>query len=46
MTGLGGHVEKYRPEEDVRSVRRMVDPRLPSVKDVKDHEQQGHFASS
>ena len=31
MTRLGGDVEKYRPEEDLRSVRRMVDLRLPSV---------------
>ena len=38
VTRLGGDEEKYRPEEDMRSVRRMVDPRLPSVKDVKDHE--------
>ena len=36
VTRLGGDVEKYRPEEDLRSVRRMVDPRLPSVKDVKE----------
>ena len=43
VTRLGGDVEKYRPEEDVRSVRRMVDPRLPSVKDVKDHELQSHL---
>ena len=43
VTRLGGDVEKYRPEEDLRSVRRMVDPRLPSVKDVKDHELQGHL---
>ena len=38
-----GDVEKYSPEEDLRSVRRTVDPRLPSVKDVKDHELQGHL---
>ena len=43
VTRLGCDVEKYRPEEDLRSVRRMVDPRLPSVKDVEDHELQGHL---
>ena len=43
VTRFGGDVEKYRPEEDLRSVRRMVDPRLPPVKDVKDHELQGHL---
>ena len=43
VTRLGGDVEKYRLEEDLRSVRRMVDPRLPSVKDMKDHELQGHL---
>ena len=43
VTRLGGDVEKYRPEEDLRSVRRMVDPRLPPVKNLKDHELQGHL---
>ena len=43
VTRLGCDVEKDRPEEDLRSVRRMVDPRLPSVKDMKDHELQGHL---
>ena len=43
MTRLGGDVEKYKPEEDLRSVRRTADPRLPSVKDVKDHVLEGHL---
>ena len=43
VTRLGGDVEKYRPEEDLRSVRRMEDPRLPSAKVVKDHGLQGHL---
>ena len=43
VTRLGEDVEKYRLEDDFRSVRRMVDPRLPSVKDVEDHELQGHL---
>ena len=32
VTRLGGDVEKYRPEEDLRSVGRLVDPRLPLVR--------------
>ena len=40
---LGGEIEKHRPDEEQRSVRRLVDPRLPSVREVKDHELKGHM---
>ena len=44
VTRLSGEIEKYRLQEDLRSVRRRVGPRLPSVRKVQDHELQGHVA--
>ena len=39
---LGGDVEKMRPQEDARAVRKLIDPRLPTKEEVKDHELKGH----
>ena len=42
VTRLDGEVEKYSPEDDLRSARRLIDPRLPTTREVKDHELKCH----
>ena len=42
MTRLDGEIEKYSLEDDLRSARRLIDPRLPTTREVKVHELKCH----